>query len=153
MSAYSGSIVDGGGQVSLLKAGDGELILSGSDTFSGAATVEAGTFIVGYSAALPDQSLLTVDAGSTFIFDPSAAATFSAASPALAPLASVAVTPVPEPGTLALLVFALWSAAIYRRFLWRSSTAFCTSTARHLTAPAGPGTMYPWSPAERRIGH
>ena len=41
----------------------------------------------------------------------------SAASPAAQPLAVVAV---PEPGTFALMFVALWSAAIYRRFLARS---------------------------------
>ena len=39
---YSGSIVDGGGLVSLVKAGAGTLILSGSDSYTGGTSVSAG---------------------------------------------------------------------------------------------------------------
>ncbi len=86
----------------LVLNGPGTLILSGSNSYSGGTTVEAGTLYVTNSAALTDGTSLTVGAGGTFIFDPSAAG--AAAVPV--PDAQV-VTPVPEPGTLALLAAGL----------------------------------------------
>jgi hypothetical protein len=52
---------------------------------------------------------LTVGAGGTFLFDPTASG-----SPLANPAAAVAA--VPEPGTLVLVLAALCSAAIYRRY-------------------------------------
>ena len=62
------------------------------------------------SNAIPYGSL-TVGGGGTFVFDPSASAGPSTALE-IAALPSVAVAAVPEPGTIALLAAAIWSAAI-----------------------------------------
>jgi hypothetical protein len=58
------------------------------------------------ATALPNGSSLTVGQDASSIFAP-------ASGPAIAAPAGVAA--VPEPGTWALLVAALWSAAIYPR--------------------------------------
>ena len=89
-----GRAVSGTG--SLAKIGSGTLILSGSNAYSGGTIVDAGTLEVTSASALPGGTRLTVAAGGTFIFDPSAAA------------ASNSLAAVPEPGTL--------SAARRRRF-------------------------------------
>ncbi len=90
------------------------LILSGSsNTFGGGTNVEAGKLELTSHAALPDGSSVTVGAGATLLFDPSAAG-------APVAISSGAVAPVPEPGTLALVVLGLGSAAICRRFRRRS---------------------------------
>ncbi len=57
---YSGSIADGAGSVSLVKEGAGTLVLSGSNTYSGGTTVEAGTLEATCPGALPNGSALTV---------------------------------------------------------------------------------------------
>ena len=78
-------------------SGDGQLILSGTDSYTGGTTVNSGTLYVTNSSALADGTSLTVAAGGVFIFDPSAAAAHSlAVSPG-------AIAAVPEPGTMALL--------------------------------------------------
>ena len=105
----SGDIVDSGRGASLLKTGQGTLILSGSNSYDGGTTVADGTLMVATASALPAGGSLAVGADGTFIFDPTAAAAPLAASPA------GSVAPVPEPGTLALLLagamlaaFAAW---------------------------------------------
>ena len=88
-----------GPAAALNKYGAGTLILSGSNTYSGGTTVDAGTLIVNTITALPDGTSLTVGAGGTFTFDPSLGN---------APVAvSAAATAVPEPGTLILLAAGL----------------------------------------------
>ena len=85
--------------------------------------------------ALPPESNLTVGAGGTFIFDPNGPGGHVATS--AASHATSAVEPVPEPGTLALLLAALWSAALCRRFrrrsqgLWRIKIPISTLTENH----------------------
>ena len=108
----SGQIVGSG---PLLKDGGGTLILSGSDTYSGGTTIDAGTLYVTSSAALPGETSLTVGPGGTFVFDPSA-------SPALAGFPSVGAVPsppavaaVPEPSSLALALAALSLFGLCRR--------------------------------------
>jgi len=83
------------GSYSLTMSGLGTLILSGSDNYAGGTNVTAGTLIVTNNTALPTGTGLTVGAGGTFIFDPSAAGSPVATSSAAAA--------VPEPSTLALL--------------------------------------------------
>ncbi len=96
-------IADGtGGAGSLIKAGTGILILSGSDTYSGGTTVNAGTLCVTNFGALPSGTNLTVAAGGTFIFDPSAAVASGEGSPFAVP-PGAAVATVPEPLTAVLL--------------------------------------------------
>ena len=95
---------------SLTKTGLGTLLLSGENTYTGPTTVDAGTLAITSSAALPSGTSLTVAAGGTFIFDPSLAG-----SPVVGSAVTAGVAAVPEPGTMVLLLAALWSAAAYRR--------------------------------------
>ena len=114
----SGDISDGGNGLSLSLTDSGTLILSGTNnTYSGGTYVESGTLYVQNSGALPDGSSLTVGAGGTFIFDPTVT---GASMDATALHVASQINPVPEPGTIALLLAALWSAAVYRRFCRRS---------------------------------
>jgi autotransporter-associated beta strand protein len=108
----SGNVSDDGNGRSLTLTGDGtgRLVLSGTNTYSGGTNVEAGTLTVDDSGALLDGSTLTVGAAASSLF------AASAAPAAVVPTANVAVAAVPEPGTLALLAAALWSAAACRRF-------------------------------------
>jgi autotransporter-associated beta strand protein len=97
------SVISGPGR--LIKDGSGELILSGSNSYSGGTYVDAGTFYLSGSN-VPAGSSLTVGAGAASIFNASAAV-----SPATS---SFAVLPVPEPSTLALLSVAVCGAAVYQ---------------------------------------
>ena len=76
-SRFSGTIQDGlatgGGTTALLVGNDATLVLSGTNTYTGGTTVTAGTLIVNNATALPDGTSLTVGAGGTLIFDPTAA--------------------------------------------------------------------------------
>ena len=91
----------------ITKSGSGLLILSGDNSYDGGTTVAAGTLEVLSGSALPDGTSLTVGAGGTFIFDPSAAG-----SPVSNSAAAVAL---PEPGTLALLIAGAAVMAAHRR--------------------------------------
>ena len=65
----SGTLSDGG----LIKTGDGALFLSGTaNSYSGGTYVEQGTLCVNNSGAIQAGSSLTIGAGGTFIFDPTA---------------------------------------------------------------------------------
>ena len=103
----SGGIGENSPGLSLTENGGGVLILSGTDTYRGGTTIDAGTLILTSNSALADGTSLTVGAGGTLIFGPvtAAASTFSSAA--------LQVNPVPEPGTLALLVVAIVG------FLWK----------------------------------
>ena len=101
---------NGSGKVALVLAdtGAGSLLLSGSDTFTGGTTVLPATRL---SAATSCPR--------------ARASSWAAARPSLSMRCSesvspAAATPVPEPGTIVLLLAALWSAAIYCRFSPRS---------------------------------
>ena len=69
-STLSGSISGAGG---FIKTGSGEVVLSGTSSFSGGAQVQAGSLVVTTAGALPDGTSLTVGAGGAFEFDPSQA--------------------------------------------------------------------------------
>jgi len=92
--AIGGNLTDGGLAKSMTLDGPGELILSGSNTYSGGTVVNSGNLIVTSSYSVPDGGSLTVGAGGTLIFDPSMAA---------APVVASSVSPVPEPRTLVML--------------------------------------------------
>ncbi len=89
--AISGAI-SGSGALNL--SGNGTLVLSGSDSYSGGTVVQSGTLVFDSSDSIRDGSRLTVGANASVIFG-------SAASGEAASLA--AAVPVPEPGTLMLL--------------------------------------------------
>jgi autotransporter-associated beta strand protein len=115
-----GGMIEGGGTlgaISLVLSGTGELVLSGTNTYMGGTTVDSGTLVLASPAALADGSSLAVGQGASSLFAPAIAGVAVAA-----PLAgSSAVTAVPEPGTLALLLAgALWTVAACRRFSSRS---------------------------------
>ncbi len=97
----------------------GTLILSGSNGYSGGTFVNAGTLVVQSPNAVPQGSSLSVGAGAASLFGSPAAGGVVPGG------GEVAVAPpaVPEPGTLALFLAALGSAAIYRR-LRRQSLGF-----------------------------
>ena len=99
-----------------LAVDNGTLVLSGSDnTYGGGTDVEGGTLEVASSTAIPYGSGLVVGSGGTVVFsDPPQAEGTMAATFAASPAGRVAA--VPEPGTLALLAVALWSAAACYRF-------------------------------------
>ena len=99
---FGGTLTDGnnGQELALLMDGQGTLILSGSNSYSGGTEVEAGTLIAASKGAIPGGTSLIVGAGGTFLFDP---------TQAFAPLSgSATASPhglgaVPEPGSLPLL--------------------------------------------------
>ena len=94
----------------ITKGGAGLLILSGTNTYGGGTIVSDGTLKVFSSSALPDGTSLTVGAAALF------------AAPVVA-LPAAPIAPVPEPSTLALMAFGLWSAAACRRFSKRRQAA------------------------------
>ena len=100
--AISGNITDDGQQRSLTLSGDGtgQLVLSGNNSYSGATNVQAGTLIVESPTALPNGSSLTVGAGASQLFGSAVIG-----SPIVSNAS--AVSAVPEPGTLALLLAGL----------------------------------------------
>jgi autotransporter-associated beta strand protein len=126
---YGGDICGGG---SLIKDGPCCLTLSGSNTCGGGTTVDAGMLTVTTGGAISDEGL-TIAAGGMFVFDPSAVANgdmLAAGREGDSPIfveqksgqSPQGLAAVPEPGTWALLIAALWSAAIYCRF-WRRKGA------------------------------
>jgi len=105
-----GAITNGG----LKKVGSGTLILSGSSNHFVGTVVESGTLILTNAGAIGNGSSLTVGAGGTLLFDPSAAS--APVEPSLALSLGPPVTPLPEPGTLSLLGAAgIVAAAVWRR--------------------------------------
>jgi autotransporter-associated beta strand protein len=98
------------GSMALEKLGGNTLVLNGSDSYSGGATVNAGVLILSKNGALPYGSSLTVGPGATSIFDVS-----RNAAPACATASTVAAA-VPEPGTFALFCVAGIVAALCEAF-------------------------------------
>jgi autotransporter-associated beta strand protein len=87
----------------------GTLILSGSNSYGGGTTVNAGTLILETNRALLEGSSLTVGAGATSLFD-----TATANEPVAFSLevSNLAVVAVPKPGMLLLLATSALVAAI-----------------------------------------
>jgi autotransporter-associated beta strand protein len=113
MTYFSGGITDGNGNVALTLSG-GSLILYGSNTYTGGTTVLGGLL----SGDFPAGTSLIVGAAAPVEFHDTYTAV-STGGPA---------TPVPEPGTIVLLLAALWSAEACRRFskrpaLWKMPAA------------------------------
>jgi fibronectin-binding autotransporter adhesin len=75
--------------------GNGTLILTASNTYTGGTYVDAGTLIITNNTALPDGTNLTVGTNATLIFD------FAAAGSPITNSAAAAA--VPEPSTLVLV--------------------------------------------------
>jgi len=61
----SGVISDGGSAYDLNKEGTGTVVLSGTNTYTGDTTVEAGTLQLSGGNAIVDSNLVTVDSGAT----------------------------------------------------------------------------------------
>ena len=102
------------GNGSLAKIGTGSLIFSGTDSYTGGTNVNAGTLYVTNSNAIADGTSLSVGAGGTLIYDPSQAVAGSMQHASQGK--GLAVAPVPEPGTLALLI----AGAVVGLAVWRS---------------------------------
>jgi autotransporter-associated beta strand protein len=120
----SGSIPANARSLTLTSAdGTGELILSGTNSYAGGTFVESGTLVLTNNEALAAGSSLTIGDASAFSAGPTGAGSDTGAisSRLDQPLAaSPSITPVPEPGTLVLLLaFGLWSAVTCRRFCKR----------------------------------
>jgi RHS repeat-associated protein len=102
-SRLSGSI---SGVSGFIKSGSGEIVLSGTNSFSGGTQVLAGSLVVAATGALPDGTSLTVGSGGTFIFDPSQSASNLSSAGLTAPVSDTAAasetsTPVVAAGALA----------------------------------------------------
>ncbi len=110
-TSFGGSITDGAGQLALDLTGTGTLTLTGTSSFSGGTTIDSGTLVVTNNEGLGDGSNLYVG-GNLSLFGGVVGASAAAAAPA----DSTAVSPIPEPGTLALLAAAAGLAVgIWRR--------------------------------------
>ncbi len=99
-----------GGDGSITKLGAGTVVLSGSNGYLGGTTVVAGTLIVAGPNAIADGTSLTVGDGTPF-------ASRVVPTPLVAGFptepATAIITPVPEPGTLALMAAVVVMLAIY----------------------------------------
>ena len=98
----------------------GTLILSGSNGYSEGTLVNAGTLIVENPNGIPNGSSLTVGAGAASLFAAPVAegmvlGGLEVPAAAVGGSSAAATSPVPEPGTLVLLVAAVAGAALCRR--------------------------------------
>jgi autotransporter-associated beta strand protein len=99
---FAGTLQTSAGTLSLIKTGSGTLVLSGSNTLNGGITVADGKLIETIAAAAPDGSSLTVGNAGAFP---------DTVVPPPGGSSATAVSPVPEPCTLAL--FAAGAAAVF----------------------------------------
>jgi autotransporter-associated beta strand protein len=98
----SGGIGEDSSGLSLTKDGGGQLVLSGTNTYSGGTLVDAGRLVLASDTAVLDGSNLSVGADTASTFAPA-----EAAAPIVSSAAVSQVNPVPEPCTLALLAVAI----------------------------------------------
>jgi autotransporter-associated beta strand protein len=99
--------------------GSGTLVLSGTGTYSGGTTVKSGTLIATSSEALPDDGNLSVGSG---------IGAFGAAIVPWPPVsAAAAASPVPEPGTPALLAAGGAAVLLIARRRIESSRSACAA--------------------------
>ena len=100
----SGALSDSGTSNGILtKVGSGTLTLSGTNSYGGGTIVENGTLIATNNEAIADGTSLTVGDPTLFL------------APTV-PMHAAAISPVPEPGTSAIVAAVLASAIVYRRF-------------------------------------
>jgi autotransporter-associated beta strand protein len=119
-TVFTGSINDGAGKVGV-RVSSGTLTLSGTGTYTGGTTVNGGTLIITNSAAIYDNSSLSVGDPTLLTLLPDAPVPSSAAA---VPSAVAAPSAVPEPGTLALVgCGAVAAAGIARRARSRRRTS------------------------------
>jgi autotransporter-associated beta strand protein len=114
------ALSDDGGPTSLVMDGPGRWLVTGANKYSGGTDVDAGALVITNASAIPDNSAITIGAGGTFIFDPSAASS--------APIVSAqsAVAAVPEPSTMVLLVVgAMLGGVAWRRSSIRRRVRSC----------------------------
>jgi len=71
MVEFSGILADGGTAGGLTKTGNGVLILSSANTYTGATTLSAGTLVLKNSIALQNSTLTMNGGGSSLVFDSS----------------------------------------------------------------------------------
>ena len=90
------------GSNSLSTSGVGELILSGQDTYTGGTSIRSGTLTVAGAGVLPDIGILTVGNGGSVISESSLG--IKGLPGSAVPMAAGAISSVPEPSTLLLLI-------------------------------------------------
>jgi fibronectin-binding autotransporter adhesin len=97
-TAFGGTLADGAtNKLALVKAGDGALTLSGTNTYSGGTTVSGGTLEILAADSLPPGASLTIGAGGAVVLSGGLGAAGAGVS------GSAAVAAVPEPGTTTFL--------------------------------------------------
>ncbi len=115
VSTFGGVI---GGAGSITQSGDGILVLSGSNSYTGRTYVSAGSLYVTNSHALPDGTSVSV--GSLMAFPESLVSSPVVSAASSSPAASPAIVPEPESATLMLFTAAVYGIAVYQRFCSRS---------------------------------
>ena len=118
-----GNVGDGGAGNGLTLAGNGELVLDGTDTYGGPTVVESGSLIAATSTSLPSGGALIVGAGAAGLGLDLPLAQFAAAGGNSA-VSSQSASAVPEPGTLALLAAAALAGLAALRAKKRSRAGF-----------------------------
>jgi autotransporter-associated beta strand protein len=62
-STFAGSIQNGSGTLALVKSGTGSMTLSGSNTYTGATTVNAGALTIGSAGSISSSSVVQINGG------------------------------------------------------------------------------------------